>query len=368
MFYPQVDIVVLNYNGKKFLDSCFDSLQKSTYPNKRIYLLDNASTDDDVNHTRLHYPDVQIIRNPENNGYCAAYNLAFLVCSGKYIICLNNDVAVKADWIEHLVALAEADETIAALQPKIISYFNEHKFEYAGASGGMMDVYGYPFLRGRLFSTIEEDKEQYDDVTDVFWTSGAAMFLRKSALYKSGLLDETIVHHMDEIDLCWRLRMHGFKLKVQPSSVIRHIGGATIQTHSFKKVYWNHRNSLYIMLKNYGTANMLTKVPVHILLDYVAIAQALFTLNFTTVKGIAAAHIWLLLNIPLIIRKRKTTQKKRLLSDEHIINYLYKGSIVWEYFFSGRKTYQSLKHYIKNENKFNSRSPEWAQSAATRSV
>ncbi len=350
MEYPQVDIVILNYNGKKFLESCIPSLFECTYPNKQIYLLDNHSTDDDVSFVQANFPSVKIIRNPENNGYCAAYNLAFNACNGKYIVCLNNDVTVKPDWIEHLVSLAETDAQIAAIQPKIVSYFDETQFEYAGASGGMMDVYGFPFLRGRIFKTIEKDEGQYNDIREIFWTSGAAMFLRRSALDKSGVLDETIVHHMDEIDLCWRLRLQGFRLLVQPASVIKHIGGATIQTNSYKKVYWNHRNSIYIMIKNYGIKNVWTKVPVHILLDYVAVAQSALTLNFTTVRGILAAHLWLLLNLPLILRKRKEVQQKRLLPDQTIMPFLYQGSIVAQYFIGGKKTYSALKQTTQNGN------------------
>lgn len=350
MNLPLVDIVILNYNGRRFLNECLGSVLRGSYPNQQVYLLDNASTEDDVDYVAKHFPNVKIIRNLLNNGYCAAYNLAFSVCTGKYIVFLNNDVTVAPDWVDHMVALAESDAEIAALQPKIVSYFNEHQFEYAGASGGLMDKYGYPFLRGRVFDSIEDDNGQYNDSIEVFWTSGAAMFIKRECLYESGTLDETIVHHMDEIDLCWRLRMAGYKLKVQPLSVIRHIGGATIQTHSYKKVYWNHRNSLYIMLKNYGLANMLTKVPVHIALDWVAIMQALVTFNFTTVRGVLAAHVWLVLNVFLIFRKRQEVQQKRKLSDSIILSYLYPGSIVWEYFIKGRKTCQSLKHYKHHEN------------------
>ncbi len=346
---PLVDVVILNYNGREYLDECLTSVLGSSYSNKRIYLLDNASTADDVAYVKLHYPVVRIIQNTSNNGYCAAYNLAFAQCGGKYIVCLNNDVTVAAGWIEHMVELAESDSSIAAIQPKIVSYFDEHKFEYAGASGGMMDQYGFPFLRGRLFDTMEDDCGQYDDVRDIFWTSGAAMFLRKDALRHSGVLDETIVHHMDEIDLCWRLRLAGYNLKVQPASVIRHIGGATIPPHSYKKVYWNHRNSLYIMLKNYGIYNMCTKVPVHVLLDYVAFAHALLKGNLATVRGVLAAHVWIILNLILIARKRAEVQQRRILPDSAIMHAVYRGSVVWEYFVLKHKTFQSLTHHALDE-------------------
>lgn len=341
---PQVDVVILNHNGKKFLPGCIDSLLKGDYPNQQIYLLDNASTDDDVAFVKSHYPMVKIIANTENNGYCAAYNLAFSRCTGKYLVCLNNDVEVEQDWLTHLVDLAETDEQIAAIQPKLVSFFNPKEFEYAGASGGMMDVYGFPFLRGRIFTEIEQDEGQYDDVIEVFWTTGAAMFLRKSALEVSGNLDEAIVHHMDEIDLCWRLHMAGFRLLVQPASVVRHIGGATIQTQSFKKTYWNHRNSLYIMMKNYEWRNVLRYVPIHYLLDYVAWAQALVSGKWAMVKAIPAAHWWICMNGKLIRKKRQEVQDKRRYDDGVVLQSLYPKSIVLEFFLKGNKHYSSLKY------------------------
>lgn len=346
---PLVDVVVLNHNGKRFLDECIQSLQQGTYSNFNIYLLDNASTDDDVEYVRSHYPSVKIIQNPLNNGYCAAYNLAFAQCEGKYIVCLNNDVTVAPDWIEHLVELAENDESIGALQPKLVSYYDPSKFEYAGASGGMMDVFGYPFLRGRLFDTMEEDNGQYDDIVEVFWASGAAMMVRKDALPHSGLLDEDIVHHMDEIDLCWRLRMAGYRAVVQPRSVIRHIGGATIPTASFKKIYWNHRNALYLMIKNYESWNAIKFGLVHTFLDHVAAARAIVNLNFTMASGIFSAHLWIISHWRLLMRKRNEAQKLRKRSDSEVIHYMYNKSVVWQYFIRGRKSYNQLSKINTHE-------------------
>jgi hypothetical protein len=339
---PAVDIVILNHNGQKFLDECIQSVKQSSYKILHLYVVDNASTQDDVKYLQTNYPEVEIIQNPNNNGYCAAYNLAFEACPSKYMVCLNNDVTVASDWIESMVDLAESDDNIAAIQPKLLSYFDGTKFEYAGASGGKMDIYGFPFLRGRLFDSIESDKQQYDDTTQIFWASGAAMFIRKSALKVSGLLDETIVHHMDEIDLCWRLRMSGFKIYVQPKSVINHIGGATIQSKSFKKIYWNHRNSLYIMFKNYELRQVLSLTPVHIFLDYVAVAYAICSFNYKMAGGILAAHVWLITNMFLIMRKRRETQSIRVVGDEAVLPFMYKGSVVFEYFFKRNKTYSSL--------------------------
>ncbi|MFY8107772.1 MAG: glycosyltransferase family 2 protein [Bacteroidia bacterium] len=342
---PFVDIVILNHNGKKFLDECFTSVLNGNYKNQKVYLLDNASTDDDVFYVKQNFPEVEIIQNPNNNGYCAAYNLAFEACNSPYIVCLNNDVTVHPDWLVHLVELAESNSNISALQPKILSYYNHSDFEYAGASGGMMDVLGYPFLRGRIFDHIEKDNGQYDDIKEVFWTSGAAMFIRKSALEKCGVFDELIVHHMDEIDLCWRMRLSGFEMKVQPKSEIYHIGGASIPKNSFKKVYWNHRNSLYLLLKNYSISNLLLFSLGHFLLDIVAAWTFLLQGNFTAFKAIAYAHIWIVKNIPVILKKRKEVQHRRSVADSNIKKAMYKGSIVWESFVCKRNTYQTIKNY-----------------------
>ncbi len=347
MNYPQVDIIVLNYNGKKFLDDCFQSVFKSTYPNFKVYLLDNASTEDDVAYVSEKYPQVGIIKNPLNNGYCAAYNLAFSVCKGKYYLCLNNDVRVHPGWLEPLVELAEKDNTIGALQPKLVSFFNEQEFEYAGASGGKMDVYGYPFLRGRVFDTIEPDNGQYNDITDVFWTSGAAMFLRADVLPHSGPLDNSFVHHMDEIDLCWRILMAGYELKVVPASVVAHYGGATIQAQSFKKMYWNHRNSLFMVIKNYGPQQVLSKTFTHIFLDWLAAGVSLAKLQFTRVRAVMAAHVWILLNLGLILRHRKEAQQRRRVSDEVVMKQMYPKSIALAYFLRKKTTYTDLINDLK---------------------
>ncbi|MBX7201909.1 MAG: glycosyltransferase family 2 protein [Bacteroidia bacterium] len=340
--YPTVDIVVLNYNGKRFLDACFQSLRQTNYPAFKVYLLDNASTDDDVSYVQQHFPEVEILRIKVNRGFCAAYNYAFKHCTGKYFVCLNNDVMVKPDWIKHLVNEAESDERIASLQPKMVSYLDESKFEYAGASGGMIDIYGYPFARGRLFYKLEDDKGQYDDTTSIFWACGAAMFIRKSVLDELGDFDETIVHHMDEIDLNWRMHMQGYTSKVVPQSVILHYGGATIAPASYKKTYWNHRNSIYLMLKNFETHNALTKVPLHIIFDYVTALRGLFMLNFKTVRAIFNAHLWLTIHWGTIRKNRRISQSKRQVNDKEILKKMYPRSVVLQYFFFRRKTYQQL--------------------------
>ena len=333
---------MLNHNGKKFLDDCFVSLRATTYPGMKVYLLDNGSTEDDVAYTKARYPEVEIILNPPNNGFCAAYNKALRHCTGKYFVCLNNDVKVKPDWLTHLVNAAEAAPHVAALQPKIVSFFDEKQFEYAGSAGGVIDKYGYPFLRGRVFETIEDDHGQYDDEVRVFWTCGAAMFIRRETLEQVGLFDEDIVHHMDEIDLNWRMQLMGYECRVVPASVILHYGGATIQPESFKKMYWNHRNSLYLMLKNFNAFHALTLGGVHFLLDYVAATQSLFTFKFTRAKAVVSAHLWILRNFGLVLRNRREVQQKRKVGDRVILQNMYPKSVVLQYFLLKKRTYSAL--------------------------
>ena len=340
--FPLVDVIVLNHNGKAFLDACLSSVLASTYPNFRVHLLDNASTHDDVAYAAANYPSVHIIRNLLNNGYCAAYNLAFSKCEGAYFLCLNNDVVVAADWLDHLIEAAESDPGIGALQPKVIAMLDETHFEYAGAAGGMMDMYGFPFMRGRIFYTVEPDRKQYDSPAKIFWTSGAAMLVRASALMDTGMLDEHIVHHMDEIDLNWRMQLQGYHLAIVPSAVIKHYGGATIRAESFSKMYWNHRNSLYIMLKNYEFGNAIRKTFVHLLLDYVAIVVSLFRGEANRSGAILKSHFWIITHLGLIIRKRREVQKKRKVSDRQLLSNMYRRSIVWDYFVLGRKRFSDL--------------------------
>ena len=346
---PLVSILVLNYNGKKFLKACFDSLLKSTYSNFEIVLVDNKSTDDSVVFTTNEYPMVRIIQTGRNGGYSRAYNIAFKETRADYFILLNNDVVVRKDWLEPLVRVAEADSKVGALQPKIRSLIDDGYFEYAGACGGFMDKYGYPFLRGRIFYTIEKDEGQYDDEVDVFWTSGAAMFVRADALIKSGDLDEDFVHHMEEIDLCWRLHLVGYRLKVVPDSVIYHYAGATIKADSFKKIYWNHRNGMFTLIKNLETGNLIKKLSIRYLLDLINILHAsIGQLDFVHAYAIIKSHVWLIFHLRLMFQKRKAVQNLRVVQDADYQYLMYNKMLVIDYFLRKRKTFKSLGFTVEN--------------------
>jgi GT2 family glycosyltransferase len=344
---PLVSILVLNYNGKMFLKECYDSILKSTYQNYELILVDNNSSDDSVVFTQAHYPIVKIIQTHRNAGYSRAYNIAFKEAKGKYYLLLNNDVVVDKNWLEPLVNVAEENHKIGALQPKIRSLIDDGYFEYAGASGGFLDKYGYPFLRGRIFYTIERDEGQYDDETFVFWTSGAAMFIRAEALEKSGNLDEDFVHHMEEIDLCWRLHLVDYQLKVIPRSVIYHYAGATIKVDSFKKIYWNHRNGIFTLIKNVEKANLAKILIIRYLLDVINVVHAAFgQFDFKHAYAIIKSHLWLVFNVRLMFKKRKEVQKIRIVPDKKYDFLIYNKTLVFDYFLRKKKTFSSLNFRI----------------------
>jgi hypothetical protein len=339
---PLVSIVVLNYNGVHFLKTCFDTVLAGTYPAVELIMADNASTDDSVGFVQENYPQVTIIETGGNNGYSAAYNLALGQVKGAYAVLLNNDVEVTPSWLEPLVAEMETHPDVAACQPKIRHMLNREAFEYAGAAGGFMDPYGFPFLRGRILSTIEDDTGQYDDPVDVFWASGAALMVRLDAYQSVGGLDEDFVHHMEEIDLCWRLLLSGKRLRAVPSSTIYHYAGGTIKPDSYKKMYLNHRNSVFMLIKNYSLPRLAWILPVRLILDGTLIIVTLISLDLKRLVAVPAAYLWLLAHLPRIMRARKESQSHRQVSDAQLDRLFYPGSLVIAYYLRGKKTFSQL--------------------------
>lgn len=339
---PPVSILVLNYNGKKFLDDCFNSLFKSDYDNYEIIMIDNQSTDDSVAYTQQNYPEVKIFQNGVNGGFSLAYNNAFKIAGGKYYVILNNDVKVDPGWLKPLVEYAENHPDTGAVQPKLLSLIDPAKFEYAGASGGFLDRYGYPFTRGRVFETIETDYGQYNDICRVFWTTGAAMMVKAEILNYSGNFDEDFVHHMEEIDLCYRINLAGYKLAVVPDSIVYHYGGGIIQYDSYMKIYWNHRNSVLMMLKCLERKNLLRFIFSRILLDAMTFGWALVKLEWKRVFALIHAWWWILSHPAMIIRKRNEVLQIRKISDDEIFKLMYPGSIAVRYFFKKEKTWKDL--------------------------
>ncbi len=307
-------VVVLNWNGKAWLEKFLANLVKHSQEST-VFVADNASTDDSVDFVKSNFPSVKIIINASNGGYAKGYNDALKQIDAEYFVLINSDIEVTEDWLSPIIDLMDSDKKIAACQPKLLDYKKRNTFEYAGASGGFIDNLGYPFCRGRIFDDIEEDKGQYNDAIEVFWATGACLFVRSSHYNEVGSLDEDFFAHQEEIDLCWRLKNKGYKIMVQPKSVVYHVGGGTLNAGSPFKTHLNFRNNLFMLFKNLPTFSLFTTIPTRLLLDGVA---ALTFLNkpkgLKHVLAIAKAHFTFYFEIPKLIAKRqKINQKNNLI-------------------------------------------------------
>ena len=339
---PLVSVIVLNYNGRKFLATCFDSLSASEYPSVELIMADNASSDDSIAFVRANYPAVTIVETGGNIGYSGAYNFAVPRANGRYAVLLNNDVEVTPGWLQPLVETMEADPRVAACQPKLHHIVNRDRFEYAGAAGGFIDPYGFPFTRGRVFDTVETDTGQYDEAIDLFWASGAALMVRVDDFTSAGGLDEDFVHHMEEIDLCWRWLLTGHTLRAVPQSLIYHYAGGTIKPDSYQKMFWNHRNSVFMLLKNYSTARLVRRLPIRLFLDLILIVKSALSLDLKRLVAVPMAYLWLLGHFRLVIRKRAQVQRMRKVDDQQIDRLMLPASVVLGYYLRGKKTFSQL--------------------------
>ena len=330
-----LSVALLNYNGKTHLENFLPSVvQFST--GHDIIVIDNGSTDGSVEFVKTNFPSVRLITYSKNYGFCGGYNKALKELDHEFVVLLNTDVQVSEGWISPILKLMESDSSLAAVQPKILDLKKQTHFEYAGASGGYLDILGYPFCRGRVFHTIEEDQNQYQETQDVFWASGASLFVRRSAYFEAGGLDEDFFAHMEEIDLCWRFWNLGYKVKVCPESVVYHLGGGTLDKSSPRKTYLNFRNGLTILLKNEITSDLFWKFPIRLILDWLAIAQFSILSGLPHGFAIIRAHFDFMRSIPSQIKKRKSA--KRLSQN----NPRYTGLVIWDYFLRQKKTYQKI--------------------------
>jgi GT2 family glycosyltransferase len=342
---PLVSIVIVNYNGIAYLKSLFDSLSKNTYLNLEIIFVDNCSGDESVRFVEQNYPDTKILKNPENYMFARGNNEGIKIATGKYVCLLNNDTETHPNFIEPVVSFLEINENYGAAQPKILDINKKEKLEYAGACGGYLDFFGYPFLRGRLFDHVEIDAGQYDEASQIFWASGACSFFRQDALISSGLFDEDFQLHMEEIDLCWRLQLNGWKIASIPKAKIYHHGGGTLSQFSPQKVYYNFRNNIFLIFKNFSLINLLVRFPMRIALDFIALLRSVLVAEFAMALAIARAYIWILLHIRLLIRKRLEVQKNRVLKDKAVLQIMYPGSIVFEFFILKKTKFVDLLFY-----------------------
>lgn len=345
---PSVSVIIVHHRGRKILRRCLDSLFNTIYDNFRVVLVDNGSRDGSVNTVKTTHGDrLKVIRSEVNLGFVGGNNLALRQVRSKYVVLLNDDTVVDPDWLRYLVEAAEYDTSIGACQPKLLSLADPRYFEYNGCVGGMLDIYGIPLCRGRVFNIIEEDRGQYDTPTEVFWAGGAAIFIRRKALNEAGLLDQMFYAHMEEIDFCWRMRLLGYKVTSVPKSVVYHLGGGTPLGGIF---YLKHRNNLIVMLKNFSTSNLLRYFPVRLVFDLFSLLFFLRTDKARSVC-ICKAYSWLLRNLREVFSSRYSVQKKRKVSDSKIIKAMIRRSVAIQYYILGRKFFsqlQGLPYELKN--------------------
>ena len=331
MMDKKVAVAILNWNGVEHLRTYLPSVVKHS-SSANIYMIDNCSTDDSVEMVKREFPTVKIILNIENGGYAKGYNDGLKEIFEEFLILLNSDVEVTEGWIESVINLMESDAKIAIAQPKLLSYMEKDKFEYAGAGGGYLDFLGYPFCQGRIFQEMEKDNGQYDEVKEIFWASGACMFIRNSLFNELGGFDERYFAHMEEIDLCWRAKNVGYKVYYCPESTVYHLGGGTMNAGNPRKTFLNFRNSLITLKKNDQSGFTTLKILLRLVLDGLAFGKLLLDNGLKHAMAIPQAHFAFY-----------QTKSEKSLVDKANHTATYKGSIGYEHFFRGRKKFSQLK-------------------------
>jgi GT2 family glycosyltransferase len=331
----KVSVVILNWNGKEFLEKFLPGVIKHSKESAEIIIADNASGDDSVEYLAANFPEIRIIQNETNGGFAKGYNDALSQVNSEYYVLLNSDIEVTANWIEPVIAMMDADRRIAACQPKLLAYHNRSYFEYAGAAGGFVDHYGYPFCRGRIFQEIEEDNGQYDQETEVFWATGACLFVRAELYHRFGGFDNDFFAHMEEIDLCWRLKNAGFKIMFCPGSVVYHVGGGTLPKKSSLKTYLNFRNNLTLIFKNIPSEKIFQTFITRWALDWVAALKFLAGGGLADFLAVLRAHWHFIFHLrSQLIKRRKISQAE--------VSGVFKRNLVVEHFIKRKKRFSEL--------------------------
>jgi len=341
MRYPKVTIIILNYNGFNDTKKCLKAIAKTKYSNFKVIIADNGSSENEAETLKKTYIDkrFQFVRFNKNLGFSGGNNKILKYTKSKYVILLNNDTQVPPNWLAPLIKTMEKDNSIAVAQPKILWLKNKKYFDYSGACGGFIDMFGYPFTRGRIFDTQEVDKGQYNSMKDIFWASGAAMILRRSIFDKVGYFDELFFNYMEEIDLCFRIRKAGFRIVCEPKSYIFHKVASTASRQIFKKRYWEHRNNLLLILKNYSTLKIILFFPLRIFFEYLSLFYYIRHKKIKYALAVLLSQLSLVRFGPIILW-RKTAYKQTKAAK--INKTIYKGSIILSYFILRKRTYKEI--------------------------
>jgi GT2 family glycosyltransferase len=328
----KIAVVILNWNGATLLETFLPSVVRYSQ-DAIIYVADNASTDTSIEVIKSKFPSVKIIQNEGNYGFAKGYNVALKQVEEEYYALVNSDIEATEGWLTPILSIFDKEPNIAIIQPKLLDYKNKEAFEYAGAAGGYIDQFGYPYCRGRIFETIENDNGQYNDEREIFWASGACFFIRKEIYRNLKGFDDDFFAHQEEIDLCWRAFNLGYKAKYTPLSVVYHVGGATLNESNPKKTFLNFRNSLLMLTKNLPENKLIPILFARLCLDGVAGIQFLFTGKFKHCLAILKAHFSFYSLINKILKKR---------SDKQAENYYHSKSIVYSYFIKNGTIFGNL--------------------------
>ena len=326
-------VVILNWNGRAHLERYLPSVVRHTMPQYGVVVADNGSTDSSLEYVAETFPEVEIVRLDRNYGFAEGYNRALQEIEAEYYVLLNSDVEVTEGWCEKLVEALDTDPQLAAVAPKLLADTDRERFEYAGASGGFIDILGYPFCRGRILSTTELDEGQYDDPREVFWASGAAFACRAEVFKSEGGFDGEFFAHMEEIDLCWRMQLSGYRIGIEPRAKVYHLGGGTLSALSPRKTMLNHRNNLAMLYKNLPLGHLLWVLPARLVLDGVAAASYLVKGQWACVKAVWQAHVGFYRMLPSLNAKRKAERAKRAALPRTI----YRGSVIVRRLAGGKK-------------------------------
>jgi GT2 family glycosyltransferase len=336
----KTSVVILNWNGKRLLEQFLPSVVEHSLSDEcRVVVADNNSSDDSVVFLKTDYPDLPLIILDKNYGFAEGYNKALQQTESEYVVLLNSDVETTPGWLQTLISFMDSHPEVAAVQPKIRSYKEKNRFEYAGAAGGFIDRYGYPFCRGRILEVVEEDKGQYDTPIPLFWATGASLCIRKKDYVEAGGLDARFFAHMEEIDLCWRLNARGRSVMCVPSSIVYHVGGASLNKDNPRKIYLNFRNNLLMLYKNLPQAAYHATFLIRYLFDFLAYLHLLIQGDFKSADAVVEAHSdFLKMRSSFQFSRRENLKKTTV---KHI-PVQYRKSILLDFYLRGKRTYQSI--------------------------
>jgi len=332
----KIAIVILNWNGKDLLAKFLPDIIRYSNPEySTIYVADNASTDDSVDYIKQNFTKVKIIKNDANYGYAKGYNQALINVEADIFALVNSDIEVTKDWLNPIIATFKKEKNVAIVQPKILDYKDKTKFEYAGAGGGFIDNLGYPFCRGRIFEFLEKDNKQYNDEINIFWASGACLFIRKEVFVELNGFDGDYFAHQEEIDLCWRAQNLGYEIKYNGNSTVYHVGGATLNAGSSQKTFLNFRNNLITLIKNLPSNKVFVIVFIRLFLDGVAGIKFLLAGKPKHTLAIIKAHFSMYFNLPDTLKKRAEIKCKTK-------NYFKTKNIIKQHFINNIKTFDKI--------------------------